>query len=117
MEKIVIILRKMPYGEINAAEAVRHALGGASNGANINLILVDSGILLAKKQQDETWTDFTNLGNVVKDCREAGVNIYADRHSLAEYRIELSGIIDGVNVVNGTEIADMTAEAKQTMIF
>ena len=30
MSKIAMILRKAPYGDINAAEAVRHAMGGAS---------------------------------------------------------------------------------------
>lgn len=117
MDTIAIILRKMPYGAVNAAEALRHALGGVTNGFNIQMLLVDSGILLAKKGQEDAGTDFTNLGNTLKDCLAAGVDIYVDKHSISEHQIELSEIIDGVKIVNGNEIADLITEAKQTIIF
>lgn len=117
MDTVAIILRKMPYGEIHAAEAVRYALGGVASGLTIQMILIDSGILLAKKGQEEAGTDFTNLGNALKDCLAVGVAVYADKHSITEHQIELSEIIEGVKIVNGNELADMITEAKQTMIF
>lgn len=117
MDKIAIILRKIPYGEISAAEAVRHALAGVANGFNIQMILVDGGILLAKKGQEETNTGFTNLGNTLKDCLTAGAAVYADKHSITEHQIELSEIMEGVQLVNGNELADIITEAKQTLIF
>jgi len=49
MENIAMIVRKAPYGDINAAEAVRHALGAAADDIKTSLILLDSGVLLAKK--------------------------------------------------------------------
>lgn len=54
MSKIAMILRKAPYGDINAAEAVRHAMGGAADELSVSLVLVDSGVLLARKGQDDT---------------------------------------------------------------
>ncbi len=117
MEKIAVILKRSPYGDINAAEAVRHALGGAADELGINLILVDSGVLLAKGGQDDTGTGFTNLGNTLKDCIDMGVGVYADRLSVREQHLEPKDIIDGVKVVNGTEIAGLVKEAKTTMIF
>ena len=42
MESIAMVLRKPPYGDINAAEAVRHALGAFNNEEKVSLIMVDS---------------------------------------------------------------------------
>jgi sulfur relay (sulfurtransferase) DsrF/TusC family protein len=47
--------------DINSAEAVRHALGAVSGELSVDLTLVDGGVLLAKKGQDDTETGLTNL--------------------------------------------------------
>ena len=78
MSKIAMILRRAPYGDINAAEAVRHALGAVSDDIEVSLILVDGGVLLARKGQDDTGTGFTNLETTLKDCTEMGVEVFAD---------------------------------------
>lgn len=117
MGKIAMILRRSPYGDINAAEAVRHAMGGVTDEMEIALILVDSGVLLAKKGQDDTGTGFTNLESVLKDCIDMGVKVYADKLSVREQHLEPSDVVDGVNVINGAEISELVKEAKTTMIF
>jgi sulfur relay (sulfurtransferase) DsrF/TusC family protein len=117
MSKIAMILRRSPYGDINAAEAVRHAMGGVADEIKIALILVDSGVLLAKKGQDDIETGFTNLEGALKDCIDMGVEVYADKISVREQHLEPSDIVDGVNVINGVEIAEIIKEAKTTMIF
>ena len=117
MSKIAMILRKAPYGDINAAEAVRHALGGVSEDIKVSLIMVDAGVLLARKGQDDTGTGFTNLEGALKDCIEMGVTVYADKHSVREQHLETADIVDGVKIVNGAEIAEAVKEAKTTMIF
>ena len=117
MSKIAMVLRKAPYGDINAAEAVRHAMGGVTNELGVDLILVDSGVLLAKKGQDDTGTGFTNLEGVLKDCIDMGVKVYADKASIRASHLEASDIVEGLNIVNGAEIAEIVKEAKTTMIF
>lgn len=117
MGKIAMILRKPPYGDINAAEAVRHALGGASDDLPVDLILVDGGVLLAKKGQDEAGTGFTNLGSVLKDCLDMGVAVSADELSLRDHHMEGADMLEGVRIATGTEIARMVREASSTVIF
>jgi hypothetical protein len=73
MANVAMILKRSPYGDINAAEAVRHALGAVSFEISVNLILVDGGVLLAKKGQDDSGTGFTNLEATLKDCLDMGV--------------------------------------------
>lgn len=117
MKHLAIILRRSPYGDINAAEAVRHAMGGAADELGVDLILVDAGVLLAKQGQDDTDTGFTNLGEALTDCIEMGVDVYADKHSIREQDMDTADIPEGIKVVTGSEIADIIKNAKTTMIY
>ncbi|MBM4141224.1 MAG: hypothetical protein FJ242_07060 [Nitrospira sp.] len=118
MEKVTIILQKPPYGKTNAAEAIRHALGGVSDGLDVQLILVNGGVLLAKKGQNDTGRGLTNLEEALKeDCLEMAVGVYADKLSLREQRLELTDLVEGIKVANGIEIAELIKESKATIIF
>ena len=117
MGKIAIILRKPPYGDISAAEAVRHALGAASGDIKASLILVDGGVLLSRKGQDDTETGFTNLESTLKDCIELGVEVFADNLSLIEHSLKKEDILEGVEVVDESDIAAVLKKADTAMIF
>jgi tRNA 2-thiouridine synthesizing protein D len=117
MADIAMILKRSPYGDMNAAEAVRHALGAVADDRSVALILVDGGVMLAKKGQDDSGTGFTNLEDVLKDCLDMGVTVYADDLSLKAQRVEKDGLVEGVNAAGGREIAELVKEAKTTMIF
>jgi tRNA 2-thiouridine synthesizing protein D len=117
MANVAMILKRSPYGDINAAEAVRHALGAVSFDMTVDLILVDGGVLLAKKGQDDSGTGFTNLEGVLKDCLDMGVTVYADGSSLKNQRVDTSDLVEGVKMVGGREIAKLLNNAKATMIF
>lgn len=117
MKKIAIILGKRPYGDINAAEAVRHALGAAGAELEVSLVLVDGGTLLAKKGQEEADTGITNLGSALEDCLSMDVRVYVDKASLRQEHLEAEDIIEGVSVVSGTEAAELLKDADHTMIF
>jgi len=117
MSTIAMILKRPPYGDINAAEAVRHALGAVSYEMSADLILVDGGVLLAKKGQDDTGTGFTNLESSLKDCLEMGVSVYVDSASLKSQHVGANDLVENVKLVNSKEIAGLLKEAKSTMIF
>ncbi len=117
MASVAMILRRAPYGDINAAEAVRHAMGGVSNDLSVDLILIDGGAFVAKKGQEVGDSGFTNMGDTVKDCVEMGVKVYADKNSLKEQDIDVADIVDGVKIANGIEIAALVSEAEKIMIF
>jgi len=117
MGNIAMILKRSPYGDINAAEAVRHALGAMTFEMSVDLILVDGGVLLAKKGQDDTGTGFTNLEDTLKDCLDMGVTVYADIASLKAQRVASNDLAENVKLVGVKEIAGLLKEAKATMIF
>ncbi|MBA4373719.1 MAG: hypothetical protein C0402_12775 [Thermodesulfovibrio sp.] len=117
MGHIAMILRKPPYGDINAAEAVRHALGAASGEWNVSLILVDGGVLLAKKGQDDTGTGFTNLEITLQDCIDMGVAVYVDNLSLIEQSVRQDELPVGVQIKNESDIASILKAADKAMLF
>jgi tRNA 2-thiouridine synthesizing protein D len=117
MSNVVMILKRSPYGDINAAEAVRHALGAMTFEMSADLILVDGGVLLAKKGQDDTGTGFTNLESTLKDCLEMGVSVYADVASLRAHRVADHDLVETVKQVGTKEIVGLIKEANTTMIF
>lgn len=117
MANITMVLKRSPYGDINAAEAVRHALGAVSSELSVDLILVDGGVLLAKKGQDDSGIGFTNLESSLRDCIDMGVSVYASSRSLEANRLKTDQLIDGVKIVNDSAVARLIKDAKVTMIF
>lgn len=117
MENITILLRRPPYGSVDASEALRHALGGVTNDMAVQLVLVDGGVHAARKGQDIALTEYMSVGEGLKDCLDMGVEVYADRSSLMEERLDTKDITEGVKVAGGTEIAELLGRATVTLIF
>lgn len=117
MGTVAMIVRKPPYGDINAAEAVRHALGAVSGELKASLVLVDGGVLLAARGQEEAATGFTNLESALRGCIDMGIEVFADRLSLAEQRIKQEDLVENIRVVDDSGIASILKEADATMIF
>lgn len=117
MGSISIILRRPPYGTIDAPEAIRHALGGVIEEMSVKLILVDGGVNAARKGQDVLNTEYSSIETAIKDCIDAGVDIYVERTSLRDEQIDAGDLIEGVIVANGSEIAEIIRESDTTMIF
>jgi len=117
MGSISIVLRKAPYGTTDAAEAIRHALGGATEEMEVQLILLDGGVNAARKNQDMASTGFVNIGEGIGDCIDMDVVVSADRESVMEAGLEQSDLVDDVKIVSGSEIAALIKATDTTMIF
>lgn len=117
MGSISIILRRPPYGSVDAPEAIRHALGGITEDMSVKLILVDGGVNAAKKGQDTSNTEYSSIESGIKDCIDMGVDVYADKTSIKDKHLEKDDIIDGVIIANSSEIAEIINESDTTMIF
>lgn len=117
MGSISIILRRPPYGTVDASESIRHALGGITEDMSVKLILVDGGVNAAKKGQDISNTEYSNIEAGIKDCIDMGVNVYVDKISIKDEHLETEELIDGVIIANGSEIAEIIKESDTTMIF
>jgi sulfur relay (sulfurtransferase) DsrF/TusC family protein len=116
MNNLLVILRKPPYGVVNAAEAVRHAGGAGGSGYKATLYLIDSGVYTAKKNQDAGDTGFTGLGESLELLAEE-MDIYVNKDSLKEYSIAEDDIIEGVKIDDGKVLKQTLKSAQSVMIF
>lgn len=117
MKRIAMFLKRPPYGDMNAAEAVRHAMGAVADDLSVCLILTDGGVLLAKKGHDMTDTGFTNLEEALKDCIDMGVEVYADAPSAQAFNLSPADMIGGVGITESRKIAELVRDADTTMLF
>ena len=117
MARIAMILKRAPYGDVAAAEAVRHALGAASQELGVDLILWGGGVQLARTGQDEGGTGYTNLEGSLKDCLEMGVAVHAEASALARHGIAGPDLLAGVAPIGAREMARLVKDAGWTLIF
>ncbi len=117
MQSISIILRKPPYGTVDAPEAIRHALGAVTEELPVQLILVDGGVHAARKGQDTGTTGYLSAEEGIRDCLDMGAAVYVERQSLEAAGIAVSDLIDGVTIASQTEIAAAMKGSGTTMIF
>jgi len=117
MGNVSIILRRPPYGTVDASEAIRHALGGITEDLSINLILVDGGVNVARKQQEISDTGYLSAETGIKDCIDMGAVVYADKNSLMEEHIGADTLVEGVVLASGPEIAEIIKKSETAMIF
>ncbi len=116
MDKLLVILRKSPYGMINAAEAVRHAGAAAGFDYKAMLYLVDSGVYTAKKGQDTAGTGFSGLGENLELLADQ-MDIYACQNSLKERGLKNDDLLEGVKVDDGEVLKQALNNAQSIMIF
>ena len=116
MDKLLVILRKSPYGTVDAAEAVRHA--GAASGFDYKsmLYLIDRGVYSAKKNQDAGNTGFTGLGESLELLSDE-MEIYVDKDSLNEYGLKEDNLIDGIKIDNGDVLKQALKDSQTVMIY
>jgi sulfur relay (sulfurtransferase) DsrF/TusC family protein len=117
MGSISIILRRPPYGTVDASEAIRHALGGVTDDLKVKLLLVDGGVHAARRGQDVSQTKYLNAGDGIQDCIDMGVAVYADEASLKREQIANDCIIEGITIASGAVIADIIGKTDTTIVF
>ena len=117
MQSISIILRRPPYGTVDAPEAIRHALGAVTEELPVQLILVDGGVQAARKGQDAGTTGYLSAEEGIRDCLDMGAAVSVDRQSLEAAGIAVSDLIDGVTIASQAEIAASIKGSGTTLIF
>ncbi|HTZ17198.1 MAG TPA: DsrE family protein [Dissulfurispiraceae bacterium] len=117
MGSICIILRRPPYGTVDAAEAIRHALGGVTEEMGTQLLLVDGGVNAARNGQDPASTGYASIEEGIRDCIDMGVEVSVDGESLKAAGMGPQDLIDGAKILDGPEIAAIIKDAGTTMIF
>jgi sulfur relay (sulfurtransferase) DsrF/TusC family protein len=117
MRSVSIILRRPPYGTVDASEAIRHALGGITEDMVVRLILMDGGVNAALKGQDVSGTEYASIEDDIKDCIDMGAAVYIDKSTMRKENFEAEDMIEGIIIANSSEIAELISESGTVMIF
>ena len=123
---VCVVLRKPPYGSLDAAEAIRHLQGALANGLCPVGLLLDDGVYLAKAGQQASggWTDLSaaladlmrqTAGDPGGETRQAGV--YAHEPSLRARGLTLSDLVPGIRPVPDSDAAALLAQADATLVY
>ncbi|MBI4828343.1 MAG: DsrE family protein [Nitrospinae bacterium] len=114
---VAIMLTREPYGSINAAEAIRHALGAVANDLRVSLVLTDGGVLTAARGQNEADSGFTSLEGAIRDLLSLKAPVLVDRESLGKAGLAEGGLIEGVTMVDPAGVARAIAGADHLLFF
>ncbi len=117
MAVISIILRKAPYGSVDAPEAIRHALGGINDDMSVNLVFVGAGVNAARRDQDISGTDYLSTEDGIRDCIDMGVAVFAEGKSLDDEQISGKDLIEGVQRAGFDKIGEVLKTSSTVMIF
>ena len=119
-KSVCIMVRRAPYGVIQAAEAVRHINGAVANGFVTTAVFVDDGVYVLKAEQNAQGTTFTDLGAAISDTLakpEPRAQILAHRTSAALRGLSDDDLISGVTWISDSELAELIAATPNVMLF
>jgi sulfur relay (sulfurtransferase) DsrF/TusC family protein len=121
MDAVCLIIRRAPYGKINAAEAVRHVNGALASGLEPVVILVGDGVYLAKANQQATKAGWTSLSDALCQIPSAKggerARFYVHQESLADRGLAPCHLMEQFKVVSKQEAAGLVAECPKVLLF
>lgn len=126
-KSICIIVRKPPYGSMEAAEAIRHINGALSAGLETRVVFVGDGVYVAAANQDAGPAGWTSLSEALEHSVSSGAKLrdgsvnwpstYAHAPSLAERGLAAERLVKGVQPASDAETAELLAHSESTLVF
>lgn len=106
-KSICIILRHPPYGREDAFAGIRNAIVGMQQGIDTSLVCCGPGVWnLVGDQRSHAIEMPSNLAQVA-DFIAIGGKVYTEDVSLEEHGLSLGDLIDGVEVMDCDELAEV----------
>jgi sulfur relay (sulfurtransferase) DsrF/TusC family protein len=115
---LTILIRRPTYGQIHAAEAIRHMGGALGDGIQTNVLLVDDGVYLAHEGQTPGETGFTSLVDPLAKGHAKGARVYLHvPSSQARGLLNDPHQMAGVDCIDDDGLARVLAESDMVMVY
>ena len=89
-KKVLVIMKKAPYGTVYAAEALRAMMGLAAFEIEVEALLMNDGVFVALKNQKPDAIEMKALGAVLPQMDDMDINkFYVCGESLKERNITM----------------------------
>lgn len=118
MDKVVVLLRKAPYGRVYTAEAFRTIMGVAVFEMDICVVFMDDGVFALMKNQDPERLDMKPLGDGFPMLKDFNVNRFVVHdQSLTDRGLNPDDLVLDVEIANGEQIARIFEEYGKILPF
>ena len=118
MEKVMVLLRKAPYGSVYSAEAFRTIMGIAVFEMDICVGFADDGVYALVKDQNPEKLDMKPLGEGFPMLTEFGVNRFVvHEESLSERGLSTDDLILEVETANNKQFSEIIEEYGRLLPF
>jgi len=116
--KVVVLLRKAPYGRVYTAEAFRTIMGIAVFEMEICVVFLDDGVFALLKDQDPEKLDMKPLGDGFPMLKDFNVNRFVVHdQSLLDRGLSVNDLVMGVELVGSSQIAEIFDSYKKVLPF
>ncbi|MFA6710101.1 MAG: DsrE family protein [Candidatus Methanomethylophilaceae archaeon] len=104
-QKIIVLIRKPPYGTEEAFAGARLALGGLVSGVitNADVLLMEDGTLNATDLQNPEAIGMPPNGEALQDIIDMGGEVFCVKEDL-DLRIGDAKVFDGVKLVHRSDV-------------
>jgi sulfur relay (sulfurtransferase) DsrF/TusC family protein len=122
---ILVVIRRGPYGDFQAAEGLRHANGAISLGYRPIVVLVDDGVYLAMADQDPGQSPWLSLGGTLEELvarglyekKDAPSEFYVEKQSLAARGLDPEELVEELEPVDHRKVSELLAANRLQLIF
>lgn len=126
-KRMTILVRRAPYGTIDAAEAIRHAAGGLNFQLPTTLLLMEDGVFMARRDQAPEGIGYLSLSQALLDYltrrgkdpegKEISGRVVVHGPSVRERGLAPEDLIAGAKVVEEAETARILANNPWTLVY
>jgi tRNA 2-thiouridine synthesizing protein C len=115
---VAVLMRKAPYGTVYTAEGFRTLMGIAVFEMDISVIFLDDGVYALLRGQNPEQLDMKPLGDGFPMLTEFDVEkFFVHDESLAERGLTADDLVMDVQVITGTDIAQILETAGKVLPF
>jgi tRNA 2-thiouridine synthesizing protein C len=118
MDKVVILMRKAPYGSVYTSEGFRTIMGLAVFEMDLNILYMDDGVFTLVKDQKPEKLDMKPLGEGFSMLAEMNVKkFYVHKGSLADRGLSLDDLVMKVDQLDDAGVAEVLSSATKILPF
>ena len=118
MEKVIVMLRKAPYGSVYSAEAFRTIMGIAVFEMDICVAFIDDGVYTLVKDQNPEKLDMKPLGDGFPMLKDFDVDRFVvHRKSLQERGLTAEDLVLEAEIVDSKKFAEIITEYGRVLPF
>jgi len=117
-DKMIVLIRKPPYGTEEAFAGARLALGGLVSGviAKADVLLIEDGTLNAISSQVPTAIGMPSNGEALQDIMDMGGEVFCVMEDL-NLRIDDAKVLDGIKLIRRTDVRSIVDQYQVVNTF